>query len=229
MASKEGLGRIASSLGRPLCMDFPTKQGTHLGVAKLCVEISVKSNLVNKLSITPDDCPEMFVDIDYFHVPSKCEKCQVFGHECSNLGGTTKKVWVVKQPRVKELDPVGLKDKGKGVMEEPQKEVTQEVGAGTSMVVDSSISSPDLVQDRGAEPSVVDDIFQVVTHRKNRVRAPAPGFVPRSRWSLSAGSRKSPFDDQAFHSLSRPVLKRPVEPPPVSPARGKGSGKKRGK
>ncbi|CAL1393706.1 unnamed protein product [Linum trigynum] len=113
-----------------------------------------------------------------------------------------KKVWVVKQPRVKELDPVGLKDKGKGVMEEPQREVTQKMVAGANMLVDSSITSPNPVQDRGAGPSAVDDGFQVVTHRKNRVRAPVSGSVSRSPWSLSAGSGKSPLDDQAFPSLS---------------------------
>ncbi|CAL1401765.1 unnamed protein product [Linum trigynum] len=114
-------------------------------------------------------------------------------------------------------------------MEDPQREVTHEMVAGANMMVDSSITSPDPVQDRGAGPSAVDDGFQVVTHRKNRVRAHVPGSVSRSPWSLSAGSGKSPLDDQAFPSLSRPVLKRPVEPPPVAPARGKGRGKKRGK
>ncbi|CAL1358796.1 unnamed protein product [Linum trigynum] len=124
------------------------------------------------------------------------------------------------------VDPVGLKDKGKGVIEESQKEVAHEVVVAK---VESSISSPDPVQDRGADLSTVDDGFQVVTHRKNRVRAPAPGPISRSPWILSAGSSKSPLDDQAFPSLSRPVLKRHVEPPPIAPARGKGRGKKRGK
>ncbi|CAL1370259.1 unnamed protein product [Linum trigynum] len=108
-------------------------------------------------------------------------------------------------------------DKGKDVIEESSKEVVQEI----VVAEEEKSATPGLVQD--------DDGFQVVTHRKNRVRAPAPGSISRSPWSLSAGSSKSPLDDQVFPSLSRPVLKRPVEPPPIAPARGKGRGKKRGK
>ncbi|CAL1378636.1 unnamed protein product [Linum trigynum] len=157
----------------------------------------------------------MFVDVEYCHVPSKCEKCQLFGHDCSNPGGKTKKVWVVKQPKVKQLELI--QDKGKEVIEESSKEMVQEV----VVVEEGKSATPGLVQD--------EEGFQVVTHRKNRVRAPASGSVSRSPWSLSSGSSKSPLDDQVFPSLSRPVLKRPVDPPPIAPARGKGRGKKRGK
>ncbi|CAL1354732.1 unnamed protein product [Linum trigynum] len=127
----------------------------------------------------------MLVDVEFFHVPSKCEKCQVFGHNCSNPRGRTKKVWVVKQRRVKEIASLVQKDMGKSVIEIPEEYVVQPLGAGSSSAVEHGTGpSPVPVQDLGVQEEssngVEEDGFQVVTHMKNRVRAPALGLHQES-------------------------------------------------
>ncbi|CAL1406575.1 unnamed protein product [Linum trigynum] len=203
---------------------MPSKEGTKYGVAKVCVEITTRTNMVNKLSITPEGRPEMLVDVEFCHVPRKCEKCNVFGHDCENMGGKVKRVWVVKQPRVQDVVSVNSKDKGKV-------EEVLEVGADSNVqalvVAESVIEEPVLVMDEGcsSEPVPEDDGFKVVTGRKHRVRAHDPTSSAKSPWNLSPSQKKVQLDDKAFPSLSKPVWRMSIEPP--QPAKGRGRGKKK--
>ncbi|CAI0430993.1 unnamed protein product [Linum tenue] len=65
LQSKEGLGRISSVLGKPLCTDLRTRKREKVRYAKVCVELIVDSPLVEHISFTPNVFPEMFVDVSY--------------------------------------------------------------------------------------------------------------------------------------------------------------------
>ncbi|CAL1394200.1 unnamed protein product [Linum trigynum] len=69
LSSKEGLGRVASLIGSLLCMDQPTRFRQRVGIAKVCVELNAKKPQVNRISITPDGMDEMFIQVEYCHLP----------------------------------------------------------------------------------------------------------------------------------------------------------------
>ncbi|CAL1353857.1 unnamed protein product [Linum trigynum] len=78
LASREGLGRIASSLGRPLCMDHSTARRENFGTVRICVEIQAKKPRVNRISIISDNMKEMFINVEYCGLPSCCAHCGGF-------------------------------------------------------------------------------------------------------------------------------------------------------
>ncbi|CAL1384221.1 unnamed protein product [Linum trigynum] len=173
----------------------------------------------------------MLVDVEYCHVPCKCLKCNVFGHDCSNPGGRTKQIWVVKQPRVLEV-PQDSRDKGKSVALE---EATESVSANAIAEVSAqaTIDGVDAQSSQSPAGSVEgviamnEDGFQVVTNRKNRVRAPAPGSI-KSPWNYTGSSSgKLSVDEVSFPSLNRVSPKQVVALP--APVKGRGRGRKRGK
>ncbi|CAL1369489.1 unnamed protein product [Linum trigynum] len=180
--------------------------------------------MINKLSITPEGRPEMLVDVEFCHVPRKCEKCNIFGHDCENMGGKVKRVWVVKQPKVQDVISMSSKDKEKV---EEMMEVRAESNVQALVVAESVIEEPAVVVDEGcgSEPVPEDDGFQVVTGRKHRVRAPDPTSNAKSPWNLSSNQKKVQLDDKAFPSLSKPVWRMSIEPP--QPAKGRGGVRRR--
>ncbi|KAK8655336.1 hypothetical protein V6N13_107918 [Hibiscus sabdariffa] len=62
--SQQGLGYLASALGKPMYADKATALKQHLEYAKICVEIG--------------NCFEISVELDWG--PPRCSKCVLFGH-----------------------------------------------------------------------------------------------------------------------------------------------------
>ncbi|CAL1371181.1 unnamed protein product [Linum trigynum] len=146
----------------------------------------------------------MLVDVEFCHVPQKCEKCGLFGHDCAYPGGEVKRVWVVKQPKVKEV--ISASAKGKEQMVEMvvaqaySQETASEVAgiqaeASVQVMVVEQVSETmvvpveSVVGDNSSTPEP-DDGFHVVTSRKHRVRAPDPASVAKSPWNLFSGQKK---------------------------------------
>ncbi|CAL1394194.1 unnamed protein product [Linum trigynum] len=127
-----------------------------------------------------------------------------------------------------------------GVQEVITEEATVQAEAGTKVVDDGQAEASvqevmqvvkgvemqvDLVVGASSSTPNPEDGFQVVTGRKNRVRAPDPTSIAKSPWNLFTGQKKIPLDDKAFPSLSKPVWKMSAEP--LQPAKGRGRGKKK--
>jgi len=81
--SKQGLSLAASMVGRPLSCDELTYNCTRLEYARLCVEIDATLPFVHSFEIeSPLSDAPLVVTVDYEWKPSRCEKCNVFGHCC---------------------------------------------------------------------------------------------------------------------------------------------------
>ena len=81
--SKQGLSLAASMVGRPLSCDELTYSCTRLDYARLCVELDAALPFIHSFDI---DCPlsaePITVTVEYEWKPSRCGKCNVFGHSC---------------------------------------------------------------------------------------------------------------------------------------------------
>ena len=81
--SKQGLSLAASMIGRPLSCDEQTYNCTRLEYARLCVEIDANLPYVQDFEIeSPLSAEPITVTVDYEWKPSRCDKCNVFGHSC---------------------------------------------------------------------------------------------------------------------------------------------------
>lgn len=81
--SKQGLSLAASMVGRPFLCDELTYNCTRLEYARLCVEVDATLPFVHRFEIeSPLSAAPLVVTVDYEWKPSRCEKCNVFGHCC---------------------------------------------------------------------------------------------------------------------------------------------------
>lgn len=70
-------------VGRPLSCDELTYNCTRLEYARLCVEVDATMPFVHSFEIeSPLFVAPLVVIVDYEWKPSRCEKCNVFGHCC---------------------------------------------------------------------------------------------------------------------------------------------------
>ncbi|KAL4363298.1 hypothetical protein GQ457_04G010390 [Hibiscus cannabinus] len=78
--SQQGLGYLASALGKPLYTDKATALKQHLEYAKICVEVSTAFLLPNSIIVDIGDgnCFEIGVELDWG--PPRCSKCVLFGN-----------------------------------------------------------------------------------------------------------------------------------------------------
>ncbi|KAJ6370625.1 hypothetical protein OIU76_028832 [Salix suchowensis] len=110
----------ASMVGTPLACDAATLQGTRMEYARVCIELDATLPPVHSFQVASSLTEEpITVDVVYEWKPSRCSKCNVFGHSCK-----TKEV----QVRAAEVDKVVTEAKGKEmIMEEPQPTMGQVV------------------------------------------------------------------------------------------------------
>ncbi|KAF5203726.1 Rna exonuclease [Thalictrum thalictroides] len=77
--SEEGLGFLASLIGKPVCLDDATAKKSRLKFARVCIEVDldcsfpkvVKANMRGEV---------VEIKVEYNWIPSKCTKCSSFGH-----------------------------------------------------------------------------------------------------------------------------------------------------
>ncbi|KAK8649080.1 hypothetical protein V6N13_129816 [Hibiscus sabdariffa] len=102
--SRQGLGYLASALGKPLYTNRSTALKKQLEYAKICVDVEAKTVL--PASITVDfgngNCVDVGVELDW--APPCCSNCVVFGHSTDNWLGV--ELGVVS-PQAVRVDGVG--------------------------------------------------------------------------------------------------------------------------
>ena len=83
----EGLGYIASAIGRPLHIHRMTASCRRLSFARMCIEVSVEFDLLKDLDIEYEDpvsgeLTMITLKMEYQWSPIRCAKCRRFGHNC---------------------------------------------------------------------------------------------------------------------------------------------------
>ncbi|KAF6149992.1 hypothetical protein GIB67_029357 [Kingdonia uniflora] len=76
----EGIGLIASIVGKPLCLDRASEEKKHKSFIRVCVEVEVSSLLPRSLPLLIDEKFTINVIAEYNWVRVKCIDCNVFGH-----------------------------------------------------------------------------------------------------------------------------------------------------
>ncbi|KAF6141517.1 hypothetical protein GIB67_012279 [Kingdonia uniflora] len=77
--TKEGIGQLASMIGKPLYTDKATERGSR-AFAYICIEVDVKDDLPDQVMIEVDSKYEIMVGVEYNWIPPKYTGCKVFGH-----------------------------------------------------------------------------------------------------------------------------------------------------
>lgn len=97
--TEEGLSRLASAIGRPICADNLTNQLDIMPFAKMCVEYRVGDPLPDNISAVAIDASgskyTANIGVSYISKPLVCSGCKNLGHLVSACP-TTKRVWVKK-------------------------------------------------------------------------------------------------------------------------------------
>lgn len=76
-----GFSMIASAIGKPIHIDEATANKRRLDFARVCVEINAGDELPTDITISVKD-ESVMIGVEYQWLPSRCEKCKVFGHTC---------------------------------------------------------------------------------------------------------------------------------------------------
>ncbi|KAF9592318.1 hypothetical protein IFM89_014226 [Coptis chinensis] len=80
LLSDEGLGVVASRLGKPLQMDETTASKKRITFVRVCIEVEISSELSLSFEIEMEKRDNRIVRVEYSWVPKKCDNCKAFGH-----------------------------------------------------------------------------------------------------------------------------------------------------
>ncbi|KAL4323927.1 hypothetical protein GQ457_11G029880 [Hibiscus cannabinus] len=86
--SQQGLGYIASAIGKPLYSARATVLKKQLDYAKVCVEIDAKDDLPGSVMVELDDGYTEDVAVELVWSSPSCKHCTIFGHsdyKCSKI------------------------------------------------------------------------------------------------------------------------------------------------
>ncbi|KAK8659264.1 hypothetical protein V6N13_029471 [Hibiscus sabdariffa] len=147
--SQKGLGYLASAIGKPLYSDKATTLRQNLEYAKVCVEVSAKSELPTSILVDLGDGLPVSVSVELDWSPPRCHGCSVFGHLEENC---TKK----------NVSASGLivDEDGEGVGMQPAPEVVVEFGFGgltVDSVACSIVGAPAMDKSLGVDCAAVID------------------------------------------------------------------------
>ncbi|KAF6153214.1 hypothetical protein GIB67_016693 [Kingdonia uniflora] len=77
--NKEGLGQVASLIGKPLYTDKMTEKKKRPN-ARIFIEVNALDELPKQVIIAVDDEYTITVSVEYNWIPPTCHSCKVFGH-----------------------------------------------------------------------------------------------------------------------------------------------------
>lgn len=101
--TRDGLSRIASAVGQPLCADKLTSQLEILPFACLCVNYNIGDDLPSRIPVKVLDSAGQHsvvdIHVEYINKPLICSGCKALGHLVSACP-TTQRIWVEKKPQV---------------------------------------------------------------------------------------------------------------------------------
>ena len=91
----EGLGFIASAIGKPLHVHKMTASCQRLSFARLCIEVSADFELVKEFDIefadpVSKELQKITLKVEYQWTPVRCAKCRKFGYNCASTPTTPK-------------------------------------------------------------------------------------------------------------------------------------------
>lgn len=126
--TEEGLGRLASTIGKPLCADNLTSQMNVLPFARMCVQYKVGDPLPDKIKavdLNPCTKAKSIVEVlvDYQQKPKVCASCKSLGHIMTVCPISINK-WVRKE------QPGGSSRQSDSKSEEPIIEIVDSSEAG---------------------------------------------------------------------------------------------------
>ncbi|KAF6154993.1 hypothetical protein GIB67_035740 [Kingdonia uniflora] len=87
--NQDGIGKIASLIGRPMYTDKATESKRRPFV-RVCVEVMATDELPEQVSMIVDGDYTIELAVEYNWVPSRCLHCKLFGHSDSHCGDLEK-------------------------------------------------------------------------------------------------------------------------------------------
>lgn len=91
MWDNEGLGLIASYLGKPLYADDCTLNQEILAYVRVCVEINLDFTYPASIPLVLDGKISLEFPVEYQWKPAQCDVCMVFGHTTKDCSKKTMK------------------------------------------------------------------------------------------------------------------------------------------
>ncbi|KAF9678102.1 hypothetical protein SADUNF_Sadunf07G0000100 [Salix dunnii] len=89
-------------VGRPLSCDEATFCCSRLDYARVCVEVDAAKPYIHNFEInTPFSDQPLHIEVEYEWKPSRCAKCQLFGHACKPQGEKEAEVAETTAPSIK--------------------------------------------------------------------------------------------------------------------------------
>ena len=94
--TREGLSRIASTVGSPLHADQMTASLKRLAYARICLEINIDDTLPTSLDLLLENGSSVEVRIEYGWIPKRCSICMGSDHPSKNCLKSARQIWVPK-------------------------------------------------------------------------------------------------------------------------------------
>ncbi|KAF5179796.1 hypothetical protein FRX31_030617, partial [Thalictrum thalictroides] len=112
----KGFSMVGSSVGHPLFTNRITEERQRTSYARICIEVDTKCKFPKETTIVLDQKKVVKIPIEYNWKPTRCMKCDVFGHyekTCPKSKPMPKQnMWVQREKKEAERDNVE-----KGVLE----------------------------------------------------------------------------------------------------------------
>ncbi|KAF9590472.1 hypothetical protein IFM89_035349 [Coptis chinensis] len=84
----DGIGFVASRLGRPLLMDGATASKKRIAYARVCIEVEFSSELPKCFEVEMEKVDIRKIKMEYSWIPKLCGNCTNFGHFSDNCHWT---------------------------------------------------------------------------------------------------------------------------------------------
>lgn len=107
------MGKIASSIGKPMMINECTTKNLRISYGRVLVEVDVTTELKTSITIRDPKGRRLEQAVEYEWTPSYCKKSNKVGHECKDKRKqqnepqvTTKQVWITKsrETNIEELE-----------------------------------------------------------------------------------------------------------------------------
>ncbi|KAF6171753.1 hypothetical protein GIB67_007274 [Kingdonia uniflora] len=82
--NSDGLGLIASAVGKPMFLDKATEENKKRAFARICVEVGADNILPKTVNVLVDEAYTIEIPVEYNWLPTKCEDYVLFGHNKTN-------------------------------------------------------------------------------------------------------------------------------------------------
>lgn len=92
LINPEAISCIAALIGRPICLDSTTEELDRISFARVCIEITPKSDLPHELILSTRNDQEVPIRVQYGWRPHRCVGCYTFGHAIENCPKAAKQV-----------------------------------------------------------------------------------------------------------------------------------------